>query len=223
MTPPPLPKPRAILFDWDNTLVDTWPLIHAAMNMTLKHMGHEEWSIEKIRDEVKNSMRDSFPGLFGDRWKEAGDFYTQSYRSIHLTHLTALSGAEDAIAVIPRDRVFAAVVSNKQGQTLRKELEHLGWNKYFDVAIGAGDAARDKPHADPALLALKDSGIAPGPDVWFIGDTIADLGCAQNAGLTPILYGNFTTDGMMFEGYSFLAHARNQQELKALLAANCAV
>jgi phosphoglycolate phosphatase len=24
--------PRAILFDWDNTLVDTWPLIHTAMN-----------------------------------------------------------------------------------------------------------------------------------------------------------------------------------------------
>ena len=26
-----LPKPKAVIFDWDNTLVDTWPLIHQAI------------------------------------------------------------------------------------------------------------------------------------------------------------------------------------------------
>ena len=32
---PNLSKPRAIVFDWDNTLVDSWPCIHTAMNATL--------------------------------------------------------------------------------------------------------------------------------------------------------------------------------------------
>ena len=27
--------PRAAIFDWDNTLVDTWPVIHESMNATL--------------------------------------------------------------------------------------------------------------------------------------------------------------------------------------------
>ena len=31
--------PQAALFDWDNTLVDTWPVIHEAMNTTLSAMG----------------------------------------------------------------------------------------------------------------------------------------------------------------------------------------
>ena len=30
--PARLPRPRAILFDWDNTLVDSWVTIHEALN-----------------------------------------------------------------------------------------------------------------------------------------------------------------------------------------------
>jgi phosphoglycolate phosphatase len=178
----------------------------------------DEWSMEKILAEVKLSMRDSFPTLFGDRWKEAGDFYTQSYRSINLAQLTPLLGAEDTLKAIPRDRVFTGVVSNKQSITLRQEVPQLGWDKYFNVWIGAGDAAKDKPFADPALLALKDSGIAAAANVWFVGDTGADLGCAKNAGFTAILYHEKPINGNTFDGYPFAAHVRNQAELKALIS-----
>lgn len=212
-----LPRPRAILFDWDNTLVDTWPLIHSAMNATLREMGQEEWSIAKVRAEIKHSMRDSFPVLFGDRWEEAGRVYQQSYRSMHLSALTALPGAENMLAAIDRSQVFVGVVSNKQSVTLRQEVPALGWSHYFDVLVGATDAPRDKPHGDPALLALKDSGITPSPAVWFVGDTIADLGCAQAIGATGILYGDQATQGNQLNGYPFAAHVHNQQALRELI------
>lgn len=210
-----LPKPRAILFDWDNTLVDTWPLIHAAMNMTLRHFDMPEWSMEKILAEVKLSMRDAFPGLFGDRWQEAGDIYIASYRSMNLKHLKALDGAEEMLKAIPRDRVFTGVVSNKTSATLKQEVPALGWDKYFNVWVGAGDAAKDKPFAEPALLALKDSGVKPGPDVWFVGDTEADLGCAQNAGFSAVLYGQHI---MKETDLPYAVHVKDQYELKELIS-----
>jgi phosphoglycolate phosphatase len=212
--------PRAILFDWDNTLVNTWPLIHAALNMTMRHMKHEEWSYEKVTNEVKQSMRDSFPGLFGDRWKEAADFYQASYRAIHLEQLQPLPDVLEMLAAIDRRSVFVGVVSNKQGPTLRKEIEALGWEHYFDVAVGASDAARDKPHADPVLLALKDTGIEPAADVWFIGDTGVDLAVAQTTCCTPILYGDFKTDGKTHDGFPFYTHARDHVALKDLIIAS---
>ena len=49
--PPGLP--RAILFDWDNTLVDTWPVIHDSMNVTLTHMGWEPWTMDETRARVR--------------------------------------------------------------------------------------------------------------------------------------------------------------------------
>lgn len=213
-----LPAPRAILFDWDNTLVDTWPLIHAAMNMTLRHYGMAEWSMEKVLSEVKLSMRDAFPALFGDQWKAAGEFYSKSYRSIHLAQLKALPGAEAFLAAIPRPDIFTGIVSNKQGGTLRLEVPQLGWDKYFDVCVGAGDAPRDKPHADPALLALKDSGIEAGPHVWFVGDTGADLGCAQSGGFTPILFHTHGVAEDSFDGYPFAAQVDTHEALGRLIS-----
>lgn len=212
-----LTKPRAILFDWDNTLVNTWPLIHTALNMTLRHMDHPEWTYERVKSDVKKSMRDSFPEMFGERWKEAAKHYQESYRSIHLDQIAPLTGAAEMLGHIARPEVFVGIVSNKMGATLRKELAHLGWEHFFDVAIGASDAARDKPHPEPVQLALKDSSIPPAADVWFIGDSGIDLEVAKNTGCTPILFGDFHPQNGVFEGFPFAAHARDHGELKRLI------
>lgn len=212
-----LTKPRAILFDWDNTLVNTWPIIHTALNMTMRHMDHPEWTYERVKSDVKKSMRDSFPEIFGDRWKDAASHYQQSYRSIHLDHLAPLTGAAEMLSAIPRPEVFVGIVSNKMGSTLRKELAHLAWESHFAAAVGSSDAARDKPHPEPVLLALKDTGITPAADVWFIGDSGIDLEVAKNTGCTPILYGDFHPENGLFEGFPFAAHTRDHEELKGLI------
>ena len=88
-----LPTPKAVLFDWDNTLVNTWPTIHRALNHCLREMGHEEWSLEKVKGNVKKSMRDAFPAMFGEQWEDAAQIYQTYYRQIHLEKLEALEGA----------------------------------------------------------------------------------------------------------------------------------
>ena len=70
-----LRKPRALIFDWDNTLVDTWPTIHEALSHTFEAMGVEPWTLEQTRQRVRRSMRESFPELFGDRWTHARDIF----------------------------------------------------------------------------------------------------------------------------------------------------
>lgn len=212
-----LPAPRAILFDWDNTLVNTWPLIHSALNMTLRHMDHPEWTYDRVRREVKQSMRDSFPVMFGERWKEAAKHYQTSYRSLHLDQLVPLADVTAMLEAIARPAVFVGVVSNKQGETLRKEIAHLGWAHYFDVAVGASDAARDKPHPDPVLLALRDSGISPAADVWFVGDTSIDIDCANATGCTPILFGDCTEDWINESTHPYAAHVPTHADFRALV------
>ena len=65
------PKPKALVFDWDNTLVDSWGTIHAALAETFEAMGHVPWTLEETRQRVRYSMRESFPKLFGDEMTEA--------------------------------------------------------------------------------------------------------------------------------------------------------
>lgn len=185
--PADLPSPRAVVFDWDNTLVDTWPVIHSSFETTLKAMGHAPWTLEQTKDRVSKSMRDAFPELFGDRWEEAREIYYRAFESVHLEELVPL---DNALAVLDHLRgrdVPMALVSNKTGRYLRREVEHLDWGGYFGAVVGAGDAARDKPDPESLALALDPMGLSAGPDIWFVGDSRSDLELARNAGCTGIL------------------------------------
>jgi phosphoglycolate phosphatase len=193
-------RPRALLFDWDNTLVDSWPTIHDALNQTLAAMGHELWSMAESKARVRLSLRDSFPPLFGDRWEEARRIYLDAFQAIHLERLTALPGALALLDHLHGEGFYLGVVSNKTGPVLRREAERLGWSGYFGRLVGATDAAADKPHAAPVHMALEGSGIAAGAEVWVVGDTAVDTQCALNAGCVPILIGSADPAHVEFAG-----------------------
>jgi phosphoglycolate phosphatase len=180
--------PRAILFDWDNTLVDNWPAVHEALNTTFAAMGHELWTLEETRSRVRKSLRDTFPEMFGDRWTDARKIFYDRFAAVHLEFLDPLPGTGDGLAWLSDAGIYLGVVSNKTGPYLRAEAAQLGWDAYFDKVVGATDAVRDKPDPAPVFMALEDSGIGAGHDVWFVGDGAIDMECAVNAGLTPVAF-----------------------------------
>lgn len=179
-------RPRGILFDWDNTLVDSWTVIHEALVVTFEAMGHVPWTLDETKQRVRHSLRDAFPRLFGERWEEARQLYLDAFTAVHLERLTALAGAETLLEALADDGYYLAVVSNKTGRLLRREAEHLGWSQHFRALVGAGDASADKPHPAVVEAALSGSGIDPA-EAWLVGDTALDVECAEAAGCVPVL------------------------------------
>lgn len=182
-----LAAPEAIIFDWDGTLVDCWPSIHAALNATLTAMGHEPWTYEETLSRVRKSMRDSFPELFGNRWEEAGEIFYEHVEAHHLDGTTVLEGAPELLQLAHERGYYVGIVSNKQGPLLRAEINHLGWQPMIRQAVGAGDATEDKPARNPMDLVLQDSDITAGPSVWYVGDTGIDMEFAANCGCLGLL------------------------------------
>jgi len=173
MTPsvtPPLPT--HLLYDWDNTLVDAWAGVAAALNAAFAAFGLPPWSVEDTR---------------------ARDIFYTTLEACHLLHVTPLPGTAALIAARPALR--QGVVSNKTGRYLRAEVAHLGWQDHFAAVIGAGDAAADKPDPAPLRLALERMGAAAGPSVWYVGDTASDMQAARAAGVTAVLLGDAAHDG----------------------------
>ena len=89
------------------------------------------------------------------------------------------------------DRFVMGVVSNKTQRFLDAEIEYLGWQDYFMVQIGAGTAAKDKPHPDSINMALSQIG-GQAKNSFYIGDTHTDMIAAKNAGIEPL----FVTYGL---------------------------
>jgi phosphoglycolate phosphatase len=193
-TTPDLPRPAAIVWDWDNTLVDGWAAIAAGLNAAFTAFGLPRWTVEGVRARVRRSLRESFPEVFGADWERARDIFYAEVRARHLGVLSPMPGAAEALragaALAPM-----AVNSNKQGPLLRAEAAHLGWADMFRGLIGAGDAEADKPDPAPMRLALAACGVGTGSAVWYVGDTALDMQAARAAGCAAVLVGNAEHDG----------------------------
>lgn len=186
-------KPAVLLFDWDNTLVDGWIGITAALNATFDAFEKPRWTVVETKSRVRVALKESFPIMFGDAWERARDIFYDTFRSDHLANVTPMPGAVEALqagAGWPR-----GVVSNKAGSYLRAEVRHLGWSEHFSAVVGAGDASADKPSPAPIFLALQEMGFSPGRDIWYLGDTALDMQAARAAGVTAVLVGDAEHDG----------------------------
>lgn len=209
--------PAAILWDWDNTLVDGWAAIEAGLAATFRAFGMRVWDRAEVLATVRGSLRDTFPGMFGADWERARDIFYAEVTARHLGVVAPMPGAAAAIGAAARVAP-QGVVSNKQGPLLRAEAAHLGWAGHFGALVGAGDAAADKPDPAPMLMALGAMGVPPSPAVWYVGDTTLDMQAARRAGFVAVLLGDAGHDGGVATAAPDLHFAHGDALAAALLA-----
>ncbi len=69
--------------------------------------------------------------------------------------LRLLPHAQDILTYLRESEITLFVVSNKIGDSLRKEIDLLNLTHFFDNIVGSLDTNFDKPHIAPVNLALK--------------------------------------------------------------------
>ena len=53
--------PSVLLYDWDNTLVDAWAGVTAALNAVFAEFAMPPWTAADTRARARLSLRESFP------------------------------------------------------------------------------------------------------------------------------------------------------------------
>lgn len=194
--------PQAVLFDWDGTLVDTIPGLRLAHNHVRTYFGHPPWTEDEFYANLRHSSRELYPHIYG---ADAEAALTELYRYIgesHLEHLSILPCAPELVAFLGRQAIPFAVVSNKRHDYLIKEVTHVGWHELFYFMVGAGVAARDKPAADPVLMAMAKAASPLDPArTWFVGDTETDMMAARDSGCLPVLITHGKDHAALIETY----------------------
>jgi phosphoglycolate phosphatase len=182
--------PKAVLFDWDNTLVDTLNVAQESLNEALVGVGRNPMTPEEFAQSPHLSMRDAGPTLFGEHAERGERLFYEAVQRLHLDELLAFEGVETLLTYLTDRGIHIGVVSNKDGQVLRKEVRHLGWEDHFKHVIGSRDTSADKPSHIPVVAALEKSTILPSHDVWFVGDSMIDVLCAKASGCIPFVVGH---------------------------------
>ena len=131
---------KAVLFDWDNTLISSWDNLYAAICHVFSHFDKVPPTMAEVKQNSHYSLRDSFPKVFGNKTEEAGKVFLDFYSQHHIANMKVIDGAEETVKMLYEKGIYMAVLSNKTGKLLREGINHLGWQQYFSEIVGAGDA-----------------------------------------------------------------------------------
>lgn len=185
------PPPRAVIFDMDGTLVDTFPLVVAAWNAALAdHTGRTFTAVEVIaRFGIPDPamIRRELPEHLGDA---AVETYHQHYERQHAELARAFAGITEMLDAIRARRLPTGVMTGKGSRSACITLAALGWDgcagrRRFDAVVTGEDVTRQKPEPEGLFIVAERLGVAP-RDCVFVGDSPADIGAGKNAGMRTI-------------------------------------
>jgi phosphoglycolate phosphatase len=206
MALPPL-RYRAVLFDLDGTLVDSYAALAEAVNFARREHGLDELSISHIRGSVGDGLdmllRRSFDTE--DVPRSARDAFESRYDEICCEKSTILADVESTLKTLQGLGVAMAVCTNKRTSLSKKILTFLQLAPYFSAIVGPDLASASKPDAKHVLYAL---GATRGAvaDALFVGDMPIDVQAARNSGMdvAVIATGSSSAEELIASGPDFV-------------------
>jgi 2-phosphoglycolate phosphatase len=177
---------RAVLFDFDGTLADSYDAITASVNHVRSQRGLAAMPQQQVRKLVGHGllqlMADIVPG--GDSHANA-ELYRLHHPTVMYQHTRLLAGVAAALKHLHQAGVRLGVCSNKPAVITKQLLVALGLTDYIplDAAFGPEDAEKPKPDPGMVMAALTRLGVTR-DQALYVGDMPVDIETGRNAGLT---------------------------------------
>jgi len=183
MALPPL-RYRAVLFDLDGTLVDSYAALAEAVNFARREHGLHELSAVRIRDFVGDGLDTLLRRAFNveDVPRSVKDAFESRYDEICCEASTILADVETTLSTLQGLGVAMAVCTNKPTSFSKKILTFLQLAPYFRAIVGPDLAGARKPDAQHVLHTLEATSCAAS-EALFVGDMPIDVHAARNSGI----------------------------------------
>jgi HAD superfamily hydrolase (TIGR01509 family) len=181
---------RAVLFDWDGTLVNSYGADSRAYLFMFRALGIE-WGLDDLARHYSPNWYRVYRAarLPRAKWDEADRLWTLAYKR---ENPRLMPCARQMIRALQREFVLGIVTSGNRPR-VRKQLRDFELADYFSACVCCEDAAQRKPHPAPLNLALERIGLNPSECV-YVGDTAEDIEMSRRAGVRPIgVLGPFPT------------------------------
>ncbi len=186
--------PAAVVFDLDGTLVDSAPDIAAALNVALEQEGHAALPVALVTSFVGGGARLLIERALGACGETAHAAridavyvnFQAAYAREPARRTKVHDGARDVLDHLRGDGVHLGICTNKPAALAAAVLEGLNLTYYFSSIVAADGNLPLKPAPDMLRKCLSDLNVAAGQAV-MVGDSEADAGAAQAAGVSCIL------------------------------------
>jgi HAD superfamily hydrolase (TIGR01549 family) len=179
---------KGIIFDLDNTLVDSIDSITKCANHVLKGMGKRGIDRTTAEEAMGLTIFDLFamvePNLSEDEKAQLFIDYRRCYMDF-IGESRILPHARETLSAVASRGMRLALVTTKSVENARKILKTFGLDGFFTAVVGFEDTMRHKPSPDPLLKALDKIGLGAS-EVLVVGDTEMDIIAGSRAGARTV-------------------------------------
>lgn len=185
---------RAIIFDWDGTLLDSFHADVRAYQAMFRAL-----SISfSVSDLAKHYSPDWYrvyraAGIPRGQWDLADQLWSHAYRS----ERPRLMPGAAAVLKNVRCAFVLGLVTSGDGKRVRRQLRQFELRSLFQACICSEDAPRRKPHPAPLQAAMRRMNTSA-EECVYVGDTPEDIEMARRAGVRSIgVLGPFPTSARL--------------------------
>jgi HAD superfamily hydrolase (TIGR01549 family) len=183
-------KIRAVLFDWDGTLLNSYEADASAYQAMFEEMGIA-WTLEDLAEHYSPNWYDVYraAGLAESRW-EAAD---RSWRTHYTRHKPKMMRGARALLAELRKKYALGLVTSGDRERVTGQLREFRLLRTFSARVCGDDTEHKKPHPEGLVKALRAMQVDAAECV-YVGDTREDMLMARSAGVRTMgIAGPFPT------------------------------
>lgn len=187
-------KYKQIVFDIDGTLIDNEKaIIYSLQDALLKQAG-KQYAYEQLTFALGIPGEDALERLGVTQIPEVMQVWVENMQQYE-DLVSVYEGIAELLKHLSEAGYGLGIVSSRTREMYKQDFCKFDISRYFTTVVCADDTVGHKPTADPLLKYMELSETAE-HEIIFIGDSIHDSQCAQNAGVDFALavWGSHTED-----------------------------
>lgn len=215
---------KAVIFDLDGTLLNTYPDLHVAMNAMLKEFSLPPISEAEVKSYIgygaRQYVQSAIPESMWDRTDECLAAYNRIYDGGGSPLTRLYDGIDGLLKELKKLGLKLVILSNKPQPSTDEVYAKYLKDYDFDYVYGQRPGFETKPSVQPTLFVLKELGLRP-EEAVFVGDGETDMQTAINSGVAGIgvLWGYRSKEQLEKAGGKYFAASAG--ELLSLIQSFC--
>jgi phosphoglycolate phosphatase len=201
-------KLRAVIFDFDFTLVDSSRGFIDCHDYACRQLALPPLGAETSMAMMGTPLLEAFKILYPEEHHSLAEDYVRLWQMRAdevMTDLTELyPHAPDTMAELRRQGLGLGIVSQKLRRRIEAVLGRDGLAGAFDVVVGGEDISDFKPHPEGLRKAMAGLDVTP-EEAIYAGDTVIDAQAAANAGVAFVAVLSGVTPAAAFAPFDTLA------------------
>lgn len=182
-----LKKMRLFIWDFDGTLMDTYPPLVRVMLQAAERAGGSvtpEHALDLMKDNLRHAIK-VVGEECGMTFEEFNVIFREEEKSITPEEIIALPGIPEMLEALHQRGARHFLLTHRD-HLAWEYLEHGGLKHYFTGGIIQEDKFPRKPHPESLMYLMNRYGVSP-EEAVMVGDRPLDTGAGRNAGVLSCL------------------------------------